>query len=238
MPIDTGDVWVRWLLAGCPAEQRKEGVRTIERFAREYRAQTLSIDEFEDWQMRFLAGFDREFLEKARLDYKREVLEAVAPRESLRAARLAKSEGAVTALCTATYRFAVEPSAEIFGLDHVLATLPEEDASGRFTGRWVGPMTYQAGKVTAVKALVGRLAKEGIEIEAFEFWADSAADLPLFEFVHEKGGVCHVVNANETMREKARLCGWDIGRTYTDDEEKAALSVVAKALAKRENSSH
>ena len=71
MPIDTGDVWVRWLLAGCPAEQRKEGVRTIERFAREYRAQTLSIDEFEDWQMRFLAGFDREFLEKARLDYKR-----------------------------------------------------------------------------------------------------------------------------------------------------------------------
>ena len=235
MPIDTGDVWVRWLLASCGHAARQEALATLDRFAREYWAQTLSIEEFESWQMRFLAGFERTFLEQARDDYKREILAPIVPPEARAIVEDDRRAGHITAICTATYAFATQPSAELFAVDHLLAVRPEENEKGEFTGGWIAPMTYREGKVLAVENLVGDLAARGIAIEAYAFWSDSTADLPLFEYTAQRGGECHVVNAGEKLQAIGRARGWSVGRTYDVSHEAFARGVVAKALAKREN---
>lgn len=235
MPIDTGDWWAKWLLAGCEKAERLAGETTLSRFTREYIEQTLNIEEFETWQMAFLASFERRSLEEARSRYKREVLEPIVPPQALALVEQARRQGCVTAICTATYRFATEPSAELFGVDHLLAVRAQEDARGNFTGRWIDPITYQGGKVRAVEQLVAELARRGVTIDAYEFWSDSAADMALFEFTEAKGGVCHVVNAREPLRQIAQARGWRVGRTFTDEQAERALAIVAKALAKREN---
>ena len=68
--------------------------------------------------------------------------------------------GAVTAICSATYSYATQPSAELFGVDYLLSVRPQEDQSGNFTGRWIEPITYQQGKVTAVEKLVDELKRQ------------------------------------------------------------------------------
>lgn len=236
MPVDTGDWWGKWLLQACDEQTRRQGEQTLGRFAREYIEQTLSIEEFETWQMGFLAQFDRGELEVVREDYKREVLAKIIPGTACSVVERAAKEGCVTAICTATYSFATEPSAELFGVDHLLAVRPEEDAQGRFTGRWLEPITYQEGKVTAVKELVEKLECGGASIDAYEFWSDSAADLPLFEYIASMGGECFVVNARENLQRIARERSWHVGRTFTGEEEQKALAIIAKAMANRENS--
>lgn len=75
MPIDTGDIWCKWLLRACEKTVRVTAEETLNRFTREYIEQTLNIDEYEMWQMQFLAQFNRADLDAARKAYRAEVLE-------------------------------------------------------------------------------------------------------------------------------------------------------------------
>lgn len=75
MPIDTGDIWCKWLLRACEKAVRVTAEETLDRFTREYIEQTLNIDEYEMWQMQFLAQFNRADLDAARKAYRAEVLE-------------------------------------------------------------------------------------------------------------------------------------------------------------------
>ena len=120
-------------------------------------------------------------------------------------------------------------------MDYLLSVRPQEDQSGNFTGRWIEPITYQQGKVTAVEKLVDELKRQGTTIDEYEFWSDSEADLALFEYVDKKGGRCCVVNARETLLRIASERGWHVTDSYTQAEYDFAAQLVAKALANREN---
>lgn len=106
MPIDTGDIWCKWLLRACEKTVRVTAEETLNRFTREYIEQTLNIDEYEMWQMQFLAQFNRADLDAARKAYRAEVLETILPASSVRIVNEAKQAGAVTAICSATYSYA------------------------------------------------------------------------------------------------------------------------------------
>ena len=226
MPIDTGDIWCKWLLRACEKAVRVTAEETLDRFTREYIEQTLNIDEYEMWQMQFLAQFNRADLDAARKAYRAEVLEKILPASSVRIVNEAKQAGAVTAICSATYSYATQPSAELFGVDYLLSVRPQEDQSGNFTGRWIEPITYQQGKVTAVEKLVDELKRQGTTIDEYEFWSDSEADLALFEYVDKKGGRCCVVNARETLLRIASERGWHVqggklGKTLVENIKKS-----------------
>ncbi len=233
MPLDTGELWVRWLLRKA-GRNPSEAVAQIERFTREYRAHTLDIDEFVDFQLSFLASFKRAFLEQALLEYRKTILEPNVPEASRRLVDKHRAAGHRTVLCTATYDFVTRAAADIFGIDDLLATHPEEDEFGEFTGRIVGIPTYQEGKVKWLKDYICREnADNGCQFDRIWFYSDSCADLPMFEWTAAAGGTCCVVNASDELTRIARERGWlELSTFNAADLERTAL--LQKALVTKE----
>lgn len=228
LPLDTGEVWVRWLLAASGRDPAPV-VRETERFTREYRAGVIDIDEFMAFQLGFLAGFERAFLDRCLAEYIERVVRPAVPEASRRLVEEHRREGHYTALCTATYSFVTRPVAALFGIDTVLASRPLENPDGSFTGTMQGPASFAQGKVEFVKNL---LAERGLERpEAMWFYSDSCADLPLFELCASWGGVNTAVNAEPALEAIARRRGWREMRTF-DAQDLARVDALRESLVR------
>lgn len=227
VPMDTGDMWVRWLLRESERDP-SDVLATIDRFTREYRAGTLRIEEFMDFQLRFLASFRRAFLDAALAEYVNCVVRpAIGDRARALIARH-RDAGHRTVICTATYSFVTEPIARLLGVDALLASRPSVDAKGELTGTMTGPVTFAAGKVTALQEFL----TQGPQPERLYFYSDSCADLPLFDFVEQHGGVNCVLNGESELVTIAHERGWAVGATFDakdlerTERVRAALSGV------------
>ena len=94
----------------------------------------------------------------------------------------------------------VEPLCRHLGIDDVIATQPEIDESGRFTGE-IAFHAYGPGKAEAMRELA---MKEDISLPDSFAYTDSATDLPMLEAVGHP--VC--VNPDRELRALARQRGW------------------------------
>lgn len=121
------------------------------------------------------------------------------------AVRRHREAGEVCAIVTGASRYASYPLARRLGIDHVVASLLEVDAEGRFTGRAVQPLCFGEGKVTRAEQLAAEL---GFRLEDATFYSDSVSDLPLLERV----GVPVVVNPDPRLLRVARRRGYRIER--------------------------
>ncbi len=218
MPLDTGELWVRWLLRESGRDPRF-AVSEIERFTREYRAGILDINEFVDFQLKFLASFKRSFLEKARAAYKETIVRPNVPESSRRLVQMHKDAGHVTAICTATYSFVTQTAADIFGVDALLATRPQEGPDGEFTGKIDGTASFGPGKVVWLKNFIRQQQETmGRAFDRIWFYSDSMADRPLFEYVESKGGVNTVVNGEAKLIELAGSRGYFKITTFAESD--------------------
>ena len=110
------------------------------------------------------------------------------------------------ALVTATTRFVAEAFASAFGLTEVLATEPEIDAQGRYTGEIVGQACFREHKVSHVQAWLARRGVRWEDVERSWFYSDSINDLPLLEAVTDPV----VVDPDPALRAAAQARGWPI----------------------------
>ena len=110
------------------------------------------------------------------------------------------------ALVTATTRFVAEAFASVFGLDDVLATEPEIDASGRYTGEIVGQACFREHKIAHVQAWLARRGTRWEDVERSWFYSDSINDLPLLQAVTDPV----VVDPDAALRAHASANGWPI----------------------------
>jgi HAD superfamily hydrolase (TIGR01490 family) len=116
--------------------------------------------------------------------------------------------GHACALVTATTRFVAEAFASVLGLADVLATEPERDAQGRYTGEIVGEACFQQHKLTHVKAWLARGGHEWNDVERSWFYSDSINDLPLLQSVTDPV----VVDPDPLLRAHALAQGWPVRR--------------------------
>ena len=110
------------------------------------------------------------------------------------------------ALVTATTRFVAEAFASVFGLAEVLATEPETDAAGRYTGEIVGQACFREHKIAHVGAWLARRGARWEDVERSWFYSDSINDLPLLEAVTDPV----VVDPDPVLRACAVARGWPI----------------------------
>ena len=172
-------------------------------FYERYKDGTLDIHEFLDFQLRPIARRPRAQLDAWHSAFmQRRIRPIILPKA---AELVAKHDGALTAIVTATNRFITQPIAAELGVANLLATDIEEDERGIFSGKPRGTPTFREGKIRRVKDW---LAERGTTLADYESWfySDSLNDLPLLELVTHPVAV----DPDPTLRAKAAQRGWPI----------------------------
>lgn len=159
--------------------------------------------------VRFYLGYYRPYDMATLLGWRKIFLEKKIRPLMLPAARrlIQDQNSSLTAIITATNRFLVEPIAEEFGVEHLMATEPEI-VNARFTGDILGAPCMRDGKIEHLQRW---LAKRGQAMKDFAqtwFYSDSINDLPLLERVTHPVAV----DAGPKLTRIARERGW---RTLT-----------------------
>lgn len=176
--------------------------RENQRYYAEYQAGTLNIFEFLAFALAPLAAHEMPMLLNWREQFVRDkILPIILPaaRELLRSHR---QQSHTLMIITATNLFVTEPIAAELGVDHLLATTPEQ-TQGRYTGRVSGYPCFREGKVHNLNQW---LSQRGMNLASSWFYSDSHNDLPLLEMVTHP----IAVDPDPTLTQHATAKGWPI----------------------------
>ncbi|MDP2759132.1 MAG: HAD family hydrolase [Sideroxyarcus sp.] len=174
-------------------------------FYQQYKAGTLDIHEFLDFQLKPLSRHARKVLDSWHEEFMRRKVRPMMGDKARALVVRHQQAGDVCVIITATNRFVTAPIAREFGIEHLIATDPEEK-DGEFTGRVAGIPSFREGKVTRMESW---LSERGWRWENFEqscFYSDSLNDLPLLAKVKRPVAV----DPDPTLLIYAEQHGWDI----------------------------
>lgn len=199
---DSDFEWAQYLIERGVLDREVYDARN-QQFFEQYKAGTLDIHEFLDFQLKPLSRHPRAVLEEWHREFMRT---RVLPMITRKARDLVEGHhGDARVIVTATNSFVTAPIAREFGIEHLIATDPEE-VDGEFTGRVAGVPSFREGKVTRVEAW---LAERNLSWDSFEdvaFYSDSLNDLPLLSRVRSPVAV----DPDETLKNHALARGWPI----------------------------
>ena len=178
---DSDFEWAQFLIGKGVLDREVHEARNIE-FFEQYKAGTLDIHAFLDFQLAPLARHSRAELDTWHQEF---LGTRIRPLISPAARALVKQHtdsGDLLAIVTATNSFVTGPIAREFNIPHLIATIPAQE-NGRFTGQPRGMPSFREGKIVRVDAWLESL---GLWLGSFEqswFYSDSHNDLPLLEKV-------------------------------------------------------
>lgn len=212
LPFDSDHLWADFLArtgrAGDPDIARQRNDELLRR----YDEGTLSAEEAADFMLGLLRLGSPAELAQWQQDYMEQViLPGVLPVARDLVAHH-QDRGDLCAIVTSTNAFVTRPIADVLGIPNLIATIPERDAQGHYTGRIQGTPSFQAGKVLRVRAWLRGL---GLQLEDFKeswFYSDSMNDLPLLEVVSHPVAT----NPSPALRELAAGRGWQILDLFAD----------------------
>lgn len=199
---DSDFEWAQFLIDRGVLDRKNYEARN-QAFYDQYKAGTLDIYEFLDFQLKPLSQYPRTVLDAWHGEYMRErILPMI--RDSA-CALVDKHRGELRVIITATNSFVTAPIARAFGIEHLIATEPEV-RDGVFTGGVSGTPCFREGKVERLEAwLAGRGADLKSSLKS-TFYSDSHNDLPLLEQV----GHPVAVDPDAALRAHAEAHGWPI----------------------------
>lgn len=201
---DSDFEWSQFLIRIGVIDRELFEVKNLE-FYEQYKAGTLDIAEFLDFQLKPLSRHARKTLDMWHAQFMQEsVLPMITP-QARKVVNAHLAAGDVCVIITATNSFVTGPIAREFGIEHLIATEPEH-RDGEFTGRVNGVPSFREGKITR---LMQWLDARQWSLQSFAqttFYSDSLNDLPLLQ------QVTHPVatNPDATLRAHAEQQGWPI----------------------------
>jgi HAD superfamily hydrolase (TIGR01490 family) len=174
-------------------------------FYEQYKAGTLDIHEFLDFQLKPLSRHARKVLNEWHQEFMRRKVRPMMTDKGSELVQKHRQAGDVCVIVTATNSFVTAPIAREFGVEHLIATDPEEKG-GEFTGNVAGVPSFREGKVLRMEQW---LAERGWSWGSFEeswFYSDSLNDLPLLSKVRHPVAV----DPDATLRAHAEKQGWPV----------------------------
>ncbi len=209
LPIDSDHAFGEFVVHLGWADPQEHGRRNDE-FFRDYQAGRLDMGKYIDfataaWRGRAAAELD--------IASSRFMAEVIAPAMRQPASALVerhRRRGDRMAIVTATNDFVTRPIAQAFGIDNLIATELERDASGRVTGRIHGVPALREGKIERVRDWLSAQGESLSTFDEITFYSDSTNDLPLLE------QVTHPVatNPGPALAEIAASRGWPILKLF------------------------
>lgn len=204
---DSDFEWAQFLIARGVLD-REVHTAMNSRFYEQYKAGTLDIHEFLDFQLKPLSRHSRAELD----DWHRQFMALrIRPLMTPAARALVNQHLAAGDLCavvTATNSFVTGPIAREFGIPHLIATIPGLDdfGCGRFSGKPRGTPAFREGKILRVESWLESLGLCWQSFDRSWFYSDSHNDLPLLEKVSDPVAV----DPDETLRAHAVEAGWPV----------------------------
>src|SRR4030066_373860 len=144
-----------------------------------YKAGTLDIHEFLDFQLKPLSRHARKTLDEWHRQFMREQVLGMITQPARDLVERHRAAGDVGVIITATNSFVTAPIAREFGVENLIATEPEHK-DGEFTGNVADVPCFREGKITRLE---NWLAARGWHMDSFggsTFHSESLNDMPLF----------------------------------------------------------
>ena len=172
------------------------------RFYQEYREGKLDIGTFLDFALKPLADNEPADLFRWRDRFIEQKIRPILLPSARRLIDHHRQRGDLPVVITATNRFVTEPIVQLYGIEHLIATVPEF-LDGRFTGRHVGAPCFREGKVTR---LLEWLEDSSFDLTGSWFYSDSHNDQPLLSMVENPVAV----DPDKILHQCALSSGWPV----------------------------
>ncbi|KZM42942.1 phosphoserine phosphatase [Marinomonas sp. SBI22] len=171
-----------------------------DKFYQDYLSGGLDIHEYLAFSLAPLTQFNQAQLEDLHNAFMAKKIMPMMQEKALKLVQEHKEKGHFLMIITATNEFVTGPISQYFGMDHLIAPMPEiiED---RYTGKVTGIPSFQEGKVTRLNAW---LKETGHTLEGSYFYSDSHNDLPLLELVSQP----IVVDGDDKLSQLAEQRNW------------------------------
>jgi len=201
---DSDFQWAQFLIEQHALDRELHEARNLE-FYEQYKAGTLDIHEFLDFQLKPLARHSRRQLDAWHREFMtQKILPLIAPGAGKLIERH-QLDGDLCIIITATNSFVTAPIAQALGIDNLIATEPEQK-NGEFTGQVSGVPCFREGKITRLEDWLNQHNLTWLSFLQSWFYSDSLNDLPLL------GKVTHpvAVDPDATLKSYAKENGWPI----------------------------
>jgi HAD superfamily hydrolase (TIGR01490 family) len=199
---DSDFEWAQFLIEKGVLDREVYEARN-QQFYDQYKAGTLDIHEFLDFQLKPLSRHPRPQLDAWHAEYLRDRIIPMVAKGT--PALLDQHRGDLCVIITATNSFVTAPIAAHLGIEHLIATDPEM-VEGRFTGGVAGLPSFREGKVARLEQWLGNRGGRWADVTESWFYSDSLNDLPLLERVHHPVAV----DPDPTLRDHAEKHGWAV----------------------------
>lgn len=202
---DSDFEWGQFLISRGVVDPEVQAVNN-QRFYDQYKAGTLDINEFLNFQLAPLARHSRQELDSWHREYMEKHIRPIMTDKARALIRQHRDAGALCAIVTATNSFVTGPIARELEIPHLVATIPAQRDDGTFTGGYANLPCFREGKITRVKAWLESMGLWLGSFEASWFYSDSHNDLPLLQQVSKPVAV----DPDERLQAHAEAAGWPV----------------------------
>ena len=201
---DSDFEWAQFLISKGVLDREVHEAKNRE-FYEHYKAGTLDIHAFLDFQLKPLARHPREQLNAWHREYMETRIQPMMTDKAQVLVNEYLQKADKVAIITATNRFVTAPIAKAFGVEHLIATEVEE-IDGQYTGRGTGIPCFKEHKITRLEMWLAEMGLLWEDVSKSWFYSDSLNDIPLLSKVTHPVAV----DPDDSLEAHARLNGWPI----------------------------
>ena len=201
---DSDFQWAQFLIEQKALDRELHEARNLE-FYEQYKAGTLDIHEFLDFQLKPLARHSRDQLDAWHQEFMTKKIQPIIAPGANKLIERHKLDGDLCIIITATNSFVTAPIAHALGIDNLIATEPEQ-LNGEFTGQVSGMPCFREGKISRLENWLDEHNLTWLSFLQSWFYSDSLNDLPLLSKVTHPVAV----DPDATLKSHAEACGWPI----------------------------
>lgn len=201
---DSDFEWAQFLIEQQVLDREVYEARNLE-FYEQYKAGTLDINQFLDFQLKPLSRHTRIQLNAWHNEFMtKKILSLIAPG----AHKLINKHmlgGDLCVIITATNQFVTAPIAQALGINNLIATEPEQ-INGEFTGKVSGIPCFREGKIKRLEDWLDDRNLTWLSFLESWFYSDSLNDIPLLNKVTHPVAV----DPDTTLKNHAKKNNWPV----------------------------
>ena len=206
---DTDAYWLRFLIDEGVVDGGAMMAKSTD-IQKRYAKGEASAEEFCYFYLGLLRGRTRDDLGSLYRKFMETIIRPHLPNTARDLVSTAAQQSDLLVMSTATNAYLSTPIGRHLGFEHIIATDPEEDALGRFTGGCIGLPNMRAHKVPRLEAWLSGRGQKLADFDESWFYSDSRNDLPLLMKVTHPV----VVDPDPELAMHAQRNSWPILRIH------------------------